>query len=171
MITGYVLGESMRPGAVFAPHGLRIRKVERTDVSGIATAGQPALWTLVEWEAEDDGAAGPIAEALADALEPENGWYADFTRGRAGGRLCREGVPLSARRCGGPRRSGRVRAVGGDPGASARLGGVTPAAPFLGEQFVRADPVRVVVGDGRDEQLVGARGLLELFQLVGDPAR
>lgn len=81
MITGYVLGESMRPGAVFAPHGLRIRKVERIDVTASATAGQPALWTLVEWEAEDDGAAGPIADALADALEPENGWYADFTVG------------------------------------------------------------------------------------------
>ncbi|MER7925542.1 hypothetical protein ABTY96_20790 [Streptomyces sp. NPDC096057] len=81
MITGYVLGESLRPGAVFAPHGLRIRKVERTDVSGIATAGQPVLWTLVEWEAEDEDAAGPIAEALADALEPDLGWYADFTVG------------------------------------------------------------------------------------------
>jgi hypothetical protein len=81
MITGYVLGESMRPGAVFAPHGLRIRKVERIDVTASATAGQPALWTLVEWEAEDDGAAGPIADGLADALEPENGWYADFTVG------------------------------------------------------------------------------------------
>jgi hypothetical protein len=81
MITGYVLGESMRAGAVFAPHGLRIRKVERIDASGSATAGQPALWTLVEWEADDDGAADPIAEALADALEPDNGWYADFTVG------------------------------------------------------------------------------------------
>ncbi|MFD4557878.1 hypothetical protein ACFWP5_26785 [Streptomyces sp. NPDC058469] len=81
MITGYVLGESLRPGAVFAPHGLRIHKVERIDVSASATAGQPAFWTLVEWEADDDGASGPIAEALAYALEPDNGWYADFTVG------------------------------------------------------------------------------------------
>ncbi|NBE50554.1 hypothetical protein [Streptomyces boluensis] len=27
------------------------------------------------------------------------------------------------------------------------------------------------MGDGRDEQLVGASGLLELFQLVGAPPR
>ncbi|MEV6483246.1 hypothetical protein [Streptomyces sp. NPDC051576] len=81
MITGYVLGESLRPGAVFAPHGLRIRKVERTDVSASAAAGQPGVWTLVEWEADDDGAAGAVAEALAAALEPALGWYADFTVG------------------------------------------------------------------------------------------
>ncbi|MET7571468.1 hypothetical protein ABZT04_23620 [Streptomyces sp. NPDC005492] len=81
MITGYVLGESLRPGAVFAPHGLRIRKVERTDVSASAAAGQPGVWTLVEWEADDDGAADAVAEALAAALEPTLGWYADFTVG------------------------------------------------------------------------------------------
>ena len=81
MITGYVLGESLRTGAVFAPHGLRIRKVERVDNSASATAGQPDAWTFIEWETDDDGAAGPIAEALAAALEPANGWYADFTVG------------------------------------------------------------------------------------------
>ncbi|MDV9169526.1 hypothetical protein R6V09_05175 [Streptomyces sp. W16] len=81
MITGYVLGESLRPGAVFAPHGLRIRKIERVDNSVSSTAGQPDAWTFVEWETDDDGAAGRIAEALADALEPAVGWYADFTVG------------------------------------------------------------------------------------------
>lgn len=81
MITGYVLGESLRPGAVFAPHGLRIRKVERVDNSASATAGQPDAWTFVHWETDDDGAAGRIAEALAGVLELDNGWYADFTVG------------------------------------------------------------------------------------------
>jgi hypothetical protein len=81
MITGYVLGESLRAGAVFAPHGLRIRKVERVDNSASATAGQPDAWTFVEWETDDDGAAGSIAEALAGALERSNGWYADFSVG------------------------------------------------------------------------------------------
>ncbi|MEV0742266.1 hypothetical protein AB0I51_41505 [Streptomyces sp. NPDC050549] len=81
MITGYVLGESLRPGAAFAPDGLRIRKVERVDNSASATAGQPAAWTFVEWETDDDSASGPIAEALAAALEPTHGWYADFTVG------------------------------------------------------------------------------------------
>jgi hypothetical protein len=80
MITGYVIGESLRPGAVFAPHGLRLRKVSRLDVSASATAAQPDLWTLVEWETDGDDVTG-LADALADALEPENGWYADFTAG------------------------------------------------------------------------------------------
>jgi hypothetical protein len=78
MITGHVLGESLRPGAEFAPSGLRIRAVKRIDVSESAVDGQPAHWTLVEWEADDDAGA-EVAEALAAALEPALGWYADFT--------------------------------------------------------------------------------------------
>jgi len=80
MINGYVLGESLRPGAEFAPPGLRVRAVRRLDVSESAREGQPPLWTLVEWEA-DDGVSAPIADALAAVLEPEHGWYADFTAG------------------------------------------------------------------------------------------
>jgi len=80
MITGYVIGESLRPGAVLEPRGLRIRKVGRLDVSSSATAAQPPLWTLVEWETETDDVAG-LADALAAVLEPANGWYADFTAG------------------------------------------------------------------------------------------
>jgi NADPH-dependent ferric siderophore reductase len=37
--------------------------------------------TESRWETDDDSAAGPIADALAAALEPANGWYADFTVG------------------------------------------------------------------------------------------
>lgn len=80
MINGYVIGESLRPGAEFAPAGLRVRSVRRLDVSDSARDGQPPLWTLVEWEADDDLAA-PIADALAAALEPTHGWYADFIAG------------------------------------------------------------------------------------------
>ncbi|MCD9877944.1 hypothetical protein [Streptomyces guryensis] len=43
-------------------------------------ARQPGLSTLVEWETDSDDVSG-LAEALAAALEPENGWYADFTAG------------------------------------------------------------------------------------------
>jgi hypothetical protein len=80
VITGYVIGESLRPGAVFQPHGLRLRKVSRLDVSESATATQPQLWTLIEWETDGDDITG-LADAFAEALEPENGWYADFTAG------------------------------------------------------------------------------------------
>jgi hypothetical protein len=80
VISGYVIGESLRPGAVFEPSGLRLRRVGRFDASGTATGAQPGRWTLVEWQADTDHADG-IADALAGALEPENGWYADFTAG------------------------------------------------------------------------------------------
>lgn len=80
MISGYVIGESLRPGATFEPRGLRLRNVGRLDVSASATDTQPAHWTLVEWETDGDDVAG-VAQALAEVLEPENGWYSDFTAG------------------------------------------------------------------------------------------
>ncbi|MDO0909996.1 hypothetical protein QQM39_03695 [Streptomyces sp. DT2A-34] len=76
MITGYLIGESLRPGTDFEPRGLRLRKVSRVDVSASAAEGQPGLWTFVEWES--DGAVTGLAEAFAAVLEPENGWYVDF---------------------------------------------------------------------------------------------
>ncbi|WP_328779041.1 hypothetical protein OHQ89_07425 [Streptomyces canus] len=79
MITGYVIGESLRPGAVFEPRGLRLRKVSRVEIGGASDA-QPPVWTLVEWETDSEDV-GALAEALAEALEPELGWYADFTAG------------------------------------------------------------------------------------------
>ncbi|MFE2218762.1 hypothetical protein ACFW93_43510 [Streptomyces canus] len=79
MITGYVIGESLRAGAVFEPRGLRLRKVSRVEVDGVSEA-QPPVWTLVEWESDGEDV-GALADALAAALEPENGWYADFTAG------------------------------------------------------------------------------------------
>ncbi|MET8076371.1 hypothetical protein [Streptomyces sp. NPDC005303] len=79
MITGYVIGESLRSGAVFEARGLRLRKVSRVEVGG-ASDTQPPVWTFVEWETDSEDA-GALADALASALEPENGWYADFTAG------------------------------------------------------------------------------------------
>jgi hypothetical protein len=79
VITGYVIGESLRPGAVFEPHGLRLRKVHRVEIGG-ASPAQPPVWTLVEWESDGEDVQA-VADALAAALEPDNGWYADFTVG------------------------------------------------------------------------------------------
>lgn len=80
MISGYVIGESLRPGAVFQPQGLRLRNVSRIDVTESATDAQPQLWTLVEWETDGEDVDG-LAQAFAEALEPANGWYADFVAG------------------------------------------------------------------------------------------
>jgi hypothetical protein len=79
VINGYVIGESLRAGAVFEPEGLRVRSVRRVTVAGTAD-GQPSVWTFVEFAfAARDAAA--VADALAAALEPEYGWYSDFTDG------------------------------------------------------------------------------------------
>jgi hypothetical protein len=80
VITGYIIGESMRAGAVFEPPGLRIRKVSRLDVSSSATGGQPDLWTLIEYETDTEDVTG-LADALAGALRADGGWYADFVAG------------------------------------------------------------------------------------------
>jgi len=80
VISGYVIGESLRAGAVLQYQGLRLRKVSRIDVSGSATGAQPKVWTLVEWEADGEDVDG-LAQALADVLEPANGWYTDFDAG------------------------------------------------------------------------------------------
>jgi hypothetical protein len=80
VISGYVIGESLRPGAVFQPQGLRLRNVSRIDVTESATDAQPQLWTLVEWETDGEDVDG-LAQAFAEALEPANGWYADFVAG------------------------------------------------------------------------------------------
>ncbi|UWP85361.1 hypothetical protein [Dactylosporangium fulvum] len=41
MITGCVIAESLRPGAVFAPDGVWIRRIARLDVSASARGSQP----------------------------------------------------------------------------------------------------------------------------------
>ncbi|AYC37040.1 hypothetical protein ACFYZI_07525 [Streptomyces griseorubiginosus] len=79
MISGYVIGESLRPGAVLEPFGLRLRKVSRVEVGG-AAEGQPSVWTLVEWESDGEDV-DALADALAGVLAPELGWYTDFVVG------------------------------------------------------------------------------------------
>ena len=45
-----------------------------------AVAGQPPIWTFLDFEAADDRA-DDLAHALAAALETESGWWADFVVG------------------------------------------------------------------------------------------
>ena len=75
MIKGTLLTESLRIRVPLAVAGLRVTGLERRCVSGTAT--QPAVWTFLEFEADDD-VAGPLAAALEASLEVEGGWYADF---------------------------------------------------------------------------------------------
>jgi hypothetical protein len=96
MLTGRLLAESLRVGADLEVADLRVVRIGRHDVSNStipsagsdpaddspqgAVAGQPPIWTFLDFEAPDDRA-DDLAQALAAALETENGWWADFVVG------------------------------------------------------------------------------------------
>ena len=76
MIEGTLIAESIQVGAELGGVRLVTRKIRRT-AAGDASAGQPELWTLIEFEA-DERDAEVLAGALADVLEQQSGWYTDF---------------------------------------------------------------------------------------------
>ena len=76
MIKGTLIAESMRVGAELSGVGLVTRKISRV-AAGDVTAGQPELWTFIEFQAEDADAER-LAGALANALDQRLGWYADL---------------------------------------------------------------------------------------------
>jgi hypothetical protein len=80
MLKGTLLTESLRVGAEIAIDDLRITRLVRRDVAGSVVDTQPDVWTFINFEAPDDRA-DVLAQALASALRPEDGWYADFEAG------------------------------------------------------------------------------------------
>lgn len=74
---GRILTESLRPGVDVAVPDLRVTRFGRHDVSGSASPTQPAIWTFLDFEVPDERA-DELAAALAGALLPDDGWYADF---------------------------------------------------------------------------------------------
>jgi hypothetical protein len=76
MIKGTLIAESIRAGAELSGVRLVTRKITRA-AAGDAAAGQPEMWTFIEFEAEDADA-GSLAGALADALDQRLGWYTDL---------------------------------------------------------------------------------------------
>jgi hypothetical protein len=80
MLHGILLAESLRAGVEIAVPELRVTRVRREDVSASASPAQPPVWTLLDFEAPD-ARAEELADALAAALLPDGGWYADFTVG------------------------------------------------------------------------------------------
>ena len=77
MLRGRLLAESLRVGADLTVPGLVLTRLGRHDESGSTAGGQPAVWTFVDFAAPDDRA-DELAAALAGALLPDDGWYADF---------------------------------------------------------------------------------------------
>jgi len=76
MIEGTLIGESIRVGAELSGVRLTVRKVSRAAL-GHTGAGQPELWTFIEFEAEESQGA-VLAGALANVLDRPGGWYTDF---------------------------------------------------------------------------------------------
>jgi hypothetical protein len=76
MITGTLIAESLRVGAELGGVRLVVGKVRRAD-QGDTGAGQPEVWTLIEFEA-DEADAGALAAAFSEVLDQPGGWYVDF---------------------------------------------------------------------------------------------
>ena len=75
-VQGSLIGESLRVGAALEGVALTVRKVTRADC-GDEHAGQPRIWTFIDFEAPT-AAAASLAHALSDALDASLGWYCDF---------------------------------------------------------------------------------------------
>ena len=76
MLRGRLLTESLRIGAEPAVPDLVVRRLGRVDVSSSASETQPKVWTFLDFEAPSKHADEPAA-ALAAALLPDDGWYAN----------------------------------------------------------------------------------------------
>ena len=76
MIKGTLIAESMRAGTELSGVRLVTTKITRV-AAGDAAAGQPELWTFIEFEAADADVES-LAGALADALDQRLGWYTDL---------------------------------------------------------------------------------------------
>lgn len=76
MIEGTLIGESLRTGAELDAAPLTTRRISRKTV-GDTSAGQPELWTFIEFEADEHDARA-LADGLAKALSEDGGWYTDF---------------------------------------------------------------------------------------------
>jgi len=73
-IRTYLIAESMRPGATLENLQLNLLKISRRP-QGNASAKQPKVWTLIEFESEDEP--DRLAAELSKVLDSP-GWYTDF---------------------------------------------------------------------------------------------
>ena len=80
MLAGTLIGDGLSVDVPLEVDGLRLRRVYRLSVGSRTGPDQPPVWTVVDFEA-DEAVADALAPALARALSPQGGWYADFTVG------------------------------------------------------------------------------------------
>jgi hypothetical protein len=80
MLTGTLVGESLRPGSHLDTAHLSVTRIARWDLADSVGPDQPGQWTVIDFEAEDTEAE-TLAHVLAGALRPDGGWYCDFIVG------------------------------------------------------------------------------------------
>lgn len=73
-VRGTLVAESLRDDAVLAHVALRVDDIVRVK-AGTPAAGQPLVWTMLEFEAADDALDSLITQ-LAGAVRP-GPWYCD----------------------------------------------------------------------------------------------
>jgi hypothetical protein len=76
MIEGTLITESLRTGTSLENLKLTLRKISRYRARG-TTPDQPDIWTTLDFEA-DEAEAGELAQAFADVLDDQPGWYVNF---------------------------------------------------------------------------------------------
>jgi hypothetical protein len=74
--SGTLLGESIQPGMALEDIPLTVTKIHRA-AAGDAEAGQPELWTFIEFCVTADRVT-ELADALSRVLSRDGGWYCDF---------------------------------------------------------------------------------------------
>jgi hypothetical protein len=75
MTDGSLIAESLKVGAHLKDLRIEAREIYRFRPQNVG-AGQPDIWTVVEFSVADARAA-EVAESIAQALD-EPGWYADL---------------------------------------------------------------------------------------------
>jgi len=79
VIQGSVILESLQVGTRLSGLNLRVREIYRFRQENPGP-GQPGLWGVLEWEA-DEADAAEIATAFSEVLD-QPGWYVDFRSDR-----------------------------------------------------------------------------------------
>ncbi len=75
MLRGGIICESLKPGTVLEGYELRITRWSRYEISEPAPS-QPSVWTLIEFEADED-VSDVLAQRLCKDLDAP-GWYANW---------------------------------------------------------------------------------------------
>jgi hypothetical protein len=77
VLRGTLIAESLRLDQPLDTASLRVESVRRVGpLEGVA-ADQPAVWTFLEFTAEDEHGTA-LARSLAGAIDPVGHWYCDF---------------------------------------------------------------------------------------------